>query len=272
MSPPLGFKRVVIGLPQSVASQAAVNVVADLAELLHVELLATFVADSSLYALAGFPAARELRILDHGWQPINLAQIKQDIDHATGAARRCFAEAVGRRAIKSGFDVVTGTDVMASLIRADDIVAIIEPAHPGDKITRQFTAHLAAALTTARAVLVLPKRIARTTGPVMALASENDDTSIRMALDIAASLNERLIVVSRLGGAVPRALLADAQKRGVPVEDVADPGLGTQIDGFAISAKERLRVVSRNRLSDDVSELFATLRGVPLLVVTSLHP
>jgi len=133
------FKRVLVGLPQTGANLEAVNAVADLAEFLHIELLATFVTDSSLHTPAGFPAVRELRIPDHGWQTIDLAQIRRDIDRAAAVARQRFYKAVGNRTIKTSFDIVTGTQVMASLIRADDIVAIIEPTHPGDRVTLQFT-------------------------------------------------------------------------------------------------------------------------------------
>ena len=43
---------------------------------------------------------------------------------------------------------------MSSLIRAGDIVAIIEPSHPGERITRQLIGPLNAAFDTAAAILV----------------------------------------------------------------------------------------------------------------------
>ncbi len=269
-SSPTGFKRMVVGLPQSMANQQAVDAAVDLAEFLHIELLVTFVADSSLHALAGFSTVRELRILDQGWQAIDLAQIKRDIDHAAGVARRRFAEAVRSRTIKTSVNVVTGAEVTASLIRADDIVAIIEPTHPGERITRQFTDLLDAALETAGAILVVPQRIARTAGPVMAVATGPEDTSIHVALEIAAAFKEQLIIVTRLGALVSAEILSDAKQLGVHVEQIAANGLVA--DAFALApflfrAKERLRVVTRSRVPDDAPRLFSTLQGVPLLVV-----
>ena len=155
-SPRLGFKRMLVGLPQSMAGRAAIDAAADLAEFLHIELLATFIADPTLQGLAGFPAMRELRALDQGWQAIDAAQFARDIDHITDIARQRFAETVRSRSIKTGFDVVAGAEMVASLIRADDIVAIIEPTHPGERITRQFTGVLDAALASAAAILVVP--------------------------------------------------------------------------------------------------------------------
>ena len=140
------FRRMVVGLPQSIASNAAVAAAADLAEFLQIELYATFVADPTLLALAELPSVRELRTLGQGWQSIDLAQIMRDIDHAAIAARRGFTESVKSRAIKTSFAVVTDTEAIAALIHADDIVAIIEPRHPAETITRQFTGLVDAAL------------------------------------------------------------------------------------------------------------------------------
>ncbi|MGD0025915.1 MAG: hypothetical protein ABSC37_15075, partial [Xanthobacteraceae bacterium] len=107
------FERMVVGLPQGMGNQPAVEAAAGLAEFLHIELLATFVADATLCALAELPG-RELRSLDQGWQAIDVAQITRDIDHATAGARRRFAESVKSRTIKTSFDVIAGAQVMAS--------------------------------------------------------------------------------------------------------------------------------------------------------------
>ncbi len=269
MSPPLAFKRMVIGLPQSLANQAAVNAIADLAEFLNIELLAALIADSSLHAIAGLSSVRELRIPDHGWRPIDWPQMTRDIDHAISLARQRFADAVKSCTVRTSFDVVAGTQIMASLIRPDDIVAIIEPSHPGETITRQFSALLDATLEAARAVLILPRRIARTAGPIMALAITDDDPGIPVALEIAAALKENLIVV----GATPSpAILADAERLGVRVHQTAAAGLlaeATEIVTAPSRPRERLRVATRAGLPADASELFSMLHGVPLLVVTS---
>ncbi len=269
MSAPRGFKRMVLGLPQSLASQAAVNVAADLAEFLNMELLAALIADSSLNAVAGLSPMRELRLPDHGWQPIDWPQMTRDIDHAINLARQRFADAVKSCTVRTSFDVVAGTQSMASLIRPDDIVAIIEPSHPGERITRQFTALLDAALEAARAVLILPRRIARTAGPIMAVTAVSDDASVSVALAIAAALKEDLIIV---GAAPSPAILADAEKLGVRVHPaaVADPFVKTpEIAAAPSLRRERLRVATRAGLPADAGELFSMLHGVPLLVVTS---
>lgn len=266
----MGFKRMVVGLPQGLANQAAVDMAADLAEFLHIELLATFIADSALNALAGLSGARELRTLDQGWQPINVAQIMRDIDRAAILAHWRFAASVRSRAIKTSFDVVTGAEVLASLIRADDIVAIIEPTHPGERITRQFTGLLEAAFAMAGAVLVVPRRIVRTAGPIVTVASNSEDPGIRAAMEIAAAVKERLVVVTGAGMRLPIKVLAEAERLGVQVEHIAGSGLPADASLPAPASarlQERLRVLSRGVLTDDAHRLFSSLQGIPLLVI-----
>jgi len=264
------FRRMVVGLPQNIADQRAVDAAADLAEFLDLELLATFVADPALLALAELPAVRELRTLEQSWQAIDLAQITRDIDRAASAARQNFAESVKSRALKTSFDVLAGAEAMAGLIRTDDIVAIIEPTHPGETVTRQFRSLLDAGLEMAAAILMLPRRITRTAGPVIALAGDPGDPSIRAALEIAAALKERLIVATRSGAMLPADIRTYAQELGVRFEQITANVLPAdawaQVPPLARSM-ERLRVITRSSLPDDASRLFSTLAGVPLLVI-----
>ncbi len=263
------FKRLVICLPQGMGNRCAVRAAADLAEFLQIELLAAFIADAALRDLVEFPQRRELRLLDREWRPLDTEQISRELEQAAELARRRFAESVGSRSIKTGFDVLADVELMASLIDASDIVAIIEPSHPGESITRQFTALLDAAFKMADATLVIPRQIARRSGPIMALAESPNDASIRVALDIAAALNERLIVVAPPGAPLPPEIVAEARELGVAVEQLAESLAGAQDAARlspALRTVERLRVIPCRPL-DDASQLFSMLHGVPLLVV-----
>lgn len=263
------FNRMVVGLPQGTGNQAAVQAAAELAEFLQIELLGTFIADASLRALTGLPV-RELRMLDFHWQPIDLAQISRELDDAVDLARGRFTESVGSRAIKTSFEVINGAHVMGSLLRADDIVAIIEPTHPGERITQQFTRLLDAVFETPAAVLVVPRRILRTSGPVLAVAGTEEDASVRVALEIAAALRERLVIATRFGTLPSPEILGEAERLGVHVEQIAASGSLVNAAAVALPAlrsQERLRVVGRIRQSDEAHRLFSTLHGVPLLVV-----
>jgi hypothetical protein len=198
-----------------------------------------------------------------------MERISRDLEVTANMARRRFDESVGSRTIKTSFDVLTSAEMMASLIRADDILTIIEPTHPGESITRQFTGLFEAAFETAAAILVVPRRNVRTSGPILVVASGPDDVSIRVALEIAAALKERLIVVTRFGALPSADVLSDAKQLGVQVEQIAANGLVADMSSLASSpqVKERLRVVTRSSLPDDGPRLFSMLHGVPLLLV-----
>jgi hypothetical protein len=260
----------VVGLPQGAGIEPAMQAAADLAEFLQIELLGTFIADPGLRALTGLPV-RELRILDRQWQPIDLEQISRDLEGAAATVRSHFDACLGSRSIKARFDVIAGTRVLSSLIRTDDIVVIIEPAHPGERVTQQFTGLFDAAFARAAGILVLPRRIARSSGPVMTLATGPDDPSIGVALEVAAALNERLIVVARPGSPLSPQLVAEAKRLGVDVRQVAGAGDATAVStSMSLApAKERLRVVARSLLPGDAARLFLALQGVPLLAVGS---
>ena len=263
-----GFRRMVISLPQNIGNEVAIDAAAELAEVLNLELLANFIADSTLHELAGFPL-RELRLPGEGWQTIDLAEITREMDRAAGIARRLFAAAVGRRAIKTSFDVVPGAEVTASHISAGDIVAIIEPAHPGERITRQFAGLLDAALATAGGILIVPRRIVRSAGPVVALATGAADPGIGPALEITAALKERLILAMPAPAPLAADVVSEARQLGVQIDQVKEGGL---IGLFGLTpaltgAKERLRVLTHGRVPQDAYRLFSMLHGVPLLVI-----
>ena len=261
------WKRMVVGLPQGLADPAAVEAAATLAELLQIELLATFVADATLQTLGELSGVRELRLLEAGWQAIDAGQIERDLLQAAEIARRRFAEAVGTRAVQARFDVIADTETMTSLLRADDVVAIIEPAHPAERITRQFVGLLEAAFALAGAVLVVPRRIARTAGPIVALATSEQDPAIAVAIEIAAALKERLIIVTA-SKELPPELLAAAERRGVAVRHIVPDHSGADIWSLlpALRPQERLRVVSTDALPGGAA-LFSSLQGTPLLAV-----
>jgi len=260
------FERMVVSLPQGTGSQSGIRTAADLAEILNIELLGTFIADANLRSLIGLPG-RELRMLDLRWQPIDLTRISRDLEDITAFVRSRFIESVGNRTVKTSFDVIGGAHILGSLIRADDIVAILEPAHPGERITQQFAGLLDAAFGTAGAILMVPRRVLRASGPVTAVATSSDDPSIRAALEVSAAIKERLIIVSQPGILPSTEILDRARQLGVPVEQLTSGTATNSGTAAPHHPKERLRVTSRVQQSADTHRLFSTLAGVPLLIV-----
>ncbi len=263
------FKRMVVGLPHGMANQAAVQTAIDLAERLQIELLGAFIGDATLLALAGFPAMRELRVPDQQWQPFDVERIARELESAAAIARRRFDESVRPGTIKTAFDVLHGVDAIMSLIEAGDILAVIEPSHPGETMTRQFAGLLDAVFATTGSILAVPRRIARHQGPVMAQAIGPSDPSIHIGLDLAAALKERLIVVMPAGVQLSPATIAEAKRLGVAIEQLAPDPRDPNPLAIASRSNERLRVVTRDQLRCNPSQLFAILRGVPLLLIDS---
>jgi hypothetical protein len=144
-------------------------------------------------------------------------------------------------------------------------------AHPGERIARQFTGLLDAALEASSAILILPQRIARTAGPVMAIAGP-DRGGIGAALEIAVALKESLIVVTGRGVELAANLVTLARERGVHLEQIADSSSTYDTAPFSSGTNERLRVVTRRQIPRDASRLFSMLRGVPLLAVGPNRP
>lgn len=259
----------VVGLPHGLTHRAGIEAAAELAEWLEIELLATFVADSALPALAAMPGLRELRTLEQEWQSIDAERMSRDIEQAVALARRHFAESVSSRAIKTGFDVLTSAEAIGSIIRPDDILVIIEPAHPAERIARQFTELLDVAFSIAGAALFIPKRITQTAGPIVTEVSGPEDPGIRVALQVAAASGERLIVVGPSETGRPIELPAELKQRGVEIEYVAGalPWGDKSLPGRPGRLRPRLRIAFRGTISGDAHSLFSSLQGTPLLLI-----
>ncbi len=126
----------------------------------------------------------------------------------------------------------------------------------------------------AGAVLIVPRRIVRTAGPIVTIVSTSEDPSIRAALEIAAAFKERLIVVTTAGTGPPIKVLAEAEQLGVQTEHIA--GSEPLVDAPSRAAlghpQERLRVLSRSMLTGEAAQLFSSLQGIPLLVIEPNRP
>jgi len=192
---PHSFKRLVLGL-QPGAPTRVFSLAARLAELLDLELLGLFLEDTSLRDLAAVPFARELRSLNGGWHRIDLDRLSRDIDYAARNVERMFAEAAKNLPTGHEFEVVRGplTSLLPSLSRRGDIVMIVEPANPAERASQQFAWLIDAAFRSAAAVMIVPPRVWRSTGPVIAIAAQAGDPSLEGAAAIARAAGEALVV------------------------------------------------------------------------------
>jgi hypothetical protein len=268
------FKRMVVRLPHSVTDYEGVGVAAKLAEQLQVDLVATFIEDTSLIEMAGLPFARELRALGEGWRALDVTLLLQEFERAASAARRRFEEITRSCRIETSFDVVRGpaADIIGTLVRQEGIVVIIEPRNPAERVTTQFTRLTNAAFNVAAAVMIVPSRIARTTGDIIAIATMPDDPSIRAALAIASATGERLRILSPVADlASDPEITRLVQATGVQIEAMEIPKDTFNLPAFVtgqLPANERLIVMMRG--ADSLIPLsIASSRGVPVLVINT---
>lgn len=263
----------VLGLPLGAADHAVINITADFAELFGVDLLATFFEEVSLLELAAIPCIRELRPLGGGWQPIDAITLSKELERAAASARARFIQTMSRRTIQTNFEIARGApaDVISTMAQADDIVVLIEPRNPVERVTQQFARLIDAAFRTAAAVMMVPARVVRTAGPIAVYAPTPEDSSVRAGIAIAAAARERLIVVhGKRGSSLPREIGNLAAAAGVKIEELtanvfpADP---ITLSRTLEHLKERLVVMTRGALSDTaIAEISGSLK-IPMLIV-----
>jgi len=122
--------------------------------------------------------------------------------------------------IETSFNVAMGSiaDIMSSSPSADDVVVIIEPRNPAERVAQQFTRLVNAAFATSVTVMMIPSRIARTAGPIVAVISRPDDPGISSAVAIAAAAKERVIVLAPQGSDARESVVERAEAAGVRIE------------------------------------------------------
>jgi hypothetical protein len=269
---PHSFKRLVLGLQPSAADRA-MQIAAELADLLNLELHGLLFEDTSLRDLAGMPFARELRTLGGGWHAIDVERLSREFDRAARNVERIFAEAARRLATRSQFEIARGPigQAIASISRAGDIVMIVEPLSAAERASQQFAWLLRAAFASAPAVMLVPRHIVRSKGPIVAIATWPEDPSIEVAAAIAIAAQEELVVIEADGQTGEAPPLRVAAEAGLSVKRMTarrahlpDPATCAQAFRFV---QERLIVLTRGAFEDGVASALAAARRVPVLVV-----
>ncbi len=255
MTHALEFRRIVLGLPYRVPPHA-VQLAAEFARLLRLDVHGLFAEEESLRGLAALPFAREFHPLGGGWRPLDIEQLSRDLDIAKRNAEKAFAETAKTLETACRFEVVRGSmaETLASISRASDIVLITEPETEAERITAQFRSVVDAAMRSLAAVLLVPSRVARRSGVIVAVAAGPGDPSIEVAKALAGAANTDLVVVEpfKSGGEGPR-----AEARRTPTI--------WQVGSALEKIRERLIVMTRSEESPP--SIIASLRRVPILIL-----
>lgn len=274
---PHSFKRLVLGL-QPGAHDHALQLAVDLADLLHLDLLGLFLVDTCLIDLAGNPFSREFRPLGGGWHAIDLDRLLHDLEFAARGIEQKFMGAATRLSTGYQFEVAreSPAKTLASVSRPDDIIMIVEPQSPAERATQQFAWLLEAAFRSAAAVLLVPPRITRSKGPIVAIAMAAGDPSIPAAAAIALAAKEELVVIDIDGRNSDDPSIGKlAADTGLSIKQI--PAARLQLSDPAASAldfhqiQEGLIVMTRGTFADRAASEIAAARQVPVMVIEREH-
>lgn len=265
-----GFKRLVLALQPGVGP-ADLRFPTEMARLLDLELLALVLDDLGLAEAARLPFTREYRGPASGWQPLDPGQIASDIQAAIENLRRSIENAARELEGNAQFEVLKGplAETIRAVSRAGDILLLAEPASPAERASTQYNWLAEAVLGSPAAVLLVPARVARQKGPVVAIAAAEDDRSIQVAAEISASCGERLVIIEAHPHEQPLAARAGDEHSGferisVPHGALADP---TLLHYSFRTLQERLVVMDRGTFDEGVASTVASARRVPVLLI-----
>ena len=262
---PLGFRRLVLGLQPGAPNRAA-ELAVEFARLFDVELLGLFIDDLALRRLAALPEARAIGAAA-GWR--RLEQALNFADAAAESAGRRFA-AASRGVARSRFEVVRGgaAQALAAISRAEDIVVIVPPAAAADRAAEPFASLLDAAFGSAAAVMLAPARVVRAAGVVVAIAASPDDPSLEAARAIAEAAGEPLVVVDVRSVSGDALRIERKRQAGEAIRRIDEGPLDYAAEAAPHALRgltERLTVVSRGAIRNDVALKIALARGAPVL-------
>jgi hypothetical protein len=258
----------VLGLPHSAKDYSSVEITAELAELLGLDLVGVFTEDQGLIDVALLPCVREFRLSGDGWHRLDVEQLARSSSQAAAEARRLFGDAAKVRQVAARFHFIKGQigEAIGLQSMPDDIIVVIEPKNPAERVTHQFKQFMDMALSTPTATLFVPSRITRRKGQVVAIAANGRDASIQVGLRVAEAARERLLVLTP--DIAAETLLSPLSRRAVHIDQrllsTTEFGLAELACILGI-AGERLLVMSRGSNSLLPSQI-ASERGVPVLV------
>lgn len=268
-----GFKRMIVGLPHDLRDYPAVSTTAWLAKQLGIDLVGTLFEDIDLSQLADLPEAREFRTMS-SWQPLSAAQLTSDLARMSTEAQRMFTEIIQEHHASGSFQRVKGSAAEALLrAGASDIIAIVDPKNPLERITRQFRDLVEIIFQTAASVLIVPSSPAPLSGRLVAAGSHDGDAAIAAAITIAASAKEPLTIIplEQPAEALVRAV-ERARQSGVSTT-VAEPmHYGTDLSSLAAvsyNLKGTLLIADRERFAIDDRSLTQLRAKIPMLLVRS---
>lgn len=187
------FRRLIVGAVTAPIASGALTLSARLAAELELEIEGLYIEDESLLGLAALPSRREVRLGSGRLEPLDAQCLEQALGRAAKTLEASLARAAGAARALHRFRLARGdlATVIGANVTRSDIVAVVAGGalHPGHDL------HLAAMQARA-SVLLIPSRLARRPGAIVALMSGGpmDERTVTLAARLAARRRERLEV------------------------------------------------------------------------------
>lgn len=269
---PRRHPRLLLDLRHAASDPAALAAVLGLARLLELDPLGIFVEDEDVFCLAGLPFAREICLPMSAWRALDPARLAAEMADLGEQARRAFERASAELGRPVQFARLRGDPgaLLADQAGAADIIALAATAGPAGLADAAMRRLEATVLGVGRTVLMLPPRLMRTRGPVAAVISGSVADELELAIRVAVSSGERLLLLSAASARETAEAVAAAEASGMAAARIAVRALaaptGEAILAGLAGVGERLLVLPRARAGDRLS-LLAAARGVPVLAV-----
>ena len=244
------FRRAVLGLGPGGIDRQILRAAGEFARLLELEMLGIFIEDRSLLGLSALPFSRELRLPGHDWQALEPQRVGDELRAAAQQAQQLFWQEIASQGVACRFEVRPGdpATVAGDVAQTSDILIVVEPMATDALTSGSKPAQRA--LSSAAAVLLLPSSGMPRRGPVAAVATGPSDTCFELASRIANAAGDQAVTI------------AAEQASTATLLHLLQRALGPH--------RERLIILPRSAtMNDDVPQEVASLRKVPVLVVTA---
>ncbi len=185
------FRRVVVGFQGPPDSLASLEIAAEMAQRLRSELSGVFFKDQGLIDWCASGIVRHVSSLGAG--PVAPEALIRDLDAAAALARTRLARVAQALGLNARFEVSGAEPMDPEITGPDDLLVVIEPSDPSARHSHPFSGMLQRIATAAVPVLYVPHGARMRRGPVIALASTQEDGVVQLAARIARQFGEEMV-------------------------------------------------------------------------------
>ncbi|MFM7083504.1 MAG: hypothetical protein ACKOW3_00660 [Hyphomicrobium sp.] len=251
------LKRAVFSFNHESYNPTAMNIAADLAKRLQLDLLGLFVMDHMLDLAVSYPEAREFSAPFRDWRLLDAKLLRQQQDLIAKKIEKQLEIKAKEEKLRTTFEIASGSfeEVLKGFASQSDILIFSEPKDPLGQITKSFRKSVDIAMQLLSSALIIPRSASQKRGPILVFVTDKDDPSLDVASLIAQTTEDKIIVVPLHKEDVisEEVLLAEIQK--------SDPHLVLHKMSLVVSSR-----YSSNIKNNELIAEICRLINVPLLI------